>query len=137
MPLLALWSSNPATISQFTIEQVVKTAGSGTLRDGSDCSRELRLYLLEASSEKLTKYIDDCLTAHFPNSGQVLQDLVNELGRRLDYEVTNGRYQGTVNAIGHDGIWTSPEVSRSSWKSRRRTHTVSHWIRLRVIGKGY
>src|SRR3984893_11241427 len=109
MPLLALWSSNPATISQFTIEQVVKTAGSGTLRDGSDCSRELRLYLLEASSEKLTKYIDDCLTAHFPNSGQVLQDLVNELGRRLDYEVTNGRYQGTVNAIGHDGIWTSPE----------------------------
>jgi hypothetical protein len=39
----------------------------------------------------------------------VLQDLVNELGRRLDYKVTNGRYQGTTNAIGYDGIWTSPE----------------------------
>lgn len=39
----------------------------------------------------------------------VLQDLVNELGRRLDYKVTNGRYQGTVNAIGYDGIWQSPE----------------------------
>ena len=96
MPLLELWSSNPATISQFTIEQIVKTAGSGTLRDGSDCARELRLYLLEVSSEKLTEYIDDCLTAHLPNSGQVLQDLVNELGRRLDYEVTNGRYQGQL-----------------------------------------
>ena len=39
----------------------------------------------------------------------VLQDLINELGRRLDYQVTNGRYQGTVNSIGHDGIWLSPE----------------------------
>lgn len=39
----------------------------------------------------------------------VLQDLVNELGRRLDFKVTNGRYQGTTNTIGYDGIWTSPE----------------------------
>jgi len=109
MPLLELWSSNPATISQFTIEQIVKTSGSGTLQDASDCSSELRTYLLEVSSEKLAEYIDTCLTAHFPNSGRVLQDLINELGRRLDYEVTNGRYQGTVNAIGYDGIWVSPE----------------------------
>lgn len=39
----------------------------------------------------------------------VLQDLVNELGRRLDYKVTNGRYQGTVSTIGFDGLWHSPE----------------------------
>jgi hypothetical protein len=39
----------------------------------------------------------------------VLQDLVNEIGRRLDYKVTNGRYQGTSKAIGFDGIWVSPE----------------------------
>jgi hypothetical protein len=39
----------------------------------------------------------------------VLQDLINELGRRLDYSVTNGRYQGTANKIGFDGIWVSPE----------------------------
>jgi hypothetical protein len=39
----------------------------------------------------------------------VFQDLVNELARRLDYEVTNGRYQGTQNNIGFDGIWSSPE----------------------------
>ena len=39
----------------------------------------------------------------------VLQDLVNELGRRLDFAVTNGRYQGTTNAVGFDGIWRSPE----------------------------
>lgn len=34
---------------------------------------------------------------------------VNELGRRLDYKVTNGRYQGTTGTIGFDGIWISPE----------------------------
>jgi hypothetical protein len=45
----------------------------------------------------------------FEKSGIVLQDLVNELGRRLDYKVTNGRYQGTTNAIGFDGIWIAPE----------------------------
>jgi len=40
----------------------------------------------------------------------VLQDLVNELARRLDYNVTSGRYQGTPNTIGSDGIWKSPEA---------------------------
>ena len=39
----------------------------------------------------------------------VLQDLINELGRRLDYEVINGRYHGVVNDIGFDGTWLSPE----------------------------
>ena len=39
----------------------------------------------------------------------ILQDLINELGRRLDYNVKNGLYQGIVSAIGYDGIWLSPE----------------------------
>ena len=34
---------------------------------------------------------------------------MNEFGRRLDYNVTNGRYRGAANAIGHDGLWKSPE----------------------------
>src|SRR6516162_5808097 len=109
MPLLALWSSNPTAISQFTIDQVVAAAGTGDLKDSSDCAQELREYLSQVNSEKLGEYIDRCLTAHFSKAGMVLQDLINELDRRLDYKVTNGRYQGTVNAIGFDGIWLSPE----------------------------
>jgi len=109
MPLLELWTSNPAAINQFTIDQIVAAAGSGNLKDGTDCSRELREYLLRVPSAKLAEYIDRCLTEHFANSGFVLQDLVNELGRRLEYQVTNGRYQGTPSAIGFDGIWVSPE----------------------------
>lgn len=109
MPLISIWSSNPAAIDEFTIEQVVNAAGDGNLNDSSECSRELRAYLSEAKSAKLGNYVERCLTSAFTKGGMVLQDLVNELGRRLDYTVTNGRYQGTKNSIGFDGIWLSPE----------------------------
>lgn len=109
MPLIALWTSNPKAIGELSIEQIVAIAGDGNLKDFSPCSEELREYLTQADSGKLSSYVDHCLASGFPKSGLVLQDLVNELGRRLDYKVTNGRYQGTSNAIGFDGLWTSPE----------------------------
>ncbi|WFU21018.1 hypothetical protein QA649_23130 [Bradyrhizobium sp. CB1717] len=109
MPLLAFWESNPDEVSQTSIEQIVAMAGDGNLRDGSICSDELRQYLTQADTSKLASYVEHCLSNSFAKGGQVLQDLVNELGRRLDFKVTNGRYQGTVNAIGFDGIWLSPE----------------------------
>jgi hypothetical protein len=109
VPLVELWRSTPDAVSQFNIEQVVATSGDGNLRDGSLCSAELREYLRSVSSEKLFQYVDGCLTRGFNKSGPVLQDLVNELGRRLDYQVENGLYQGRINAIGFDGIWTAPD----------------------------
>ena len=109
MPLIALWTSNPKAIGELSIEQIVAIAGDGNLKDFSPCSEELREYLTQADSVKLSSYVDHCLASGFPKSGFVLQDLVNELGRRLDYKVTNGRYQGTSNTIGFDGLWTSPE----------------------------
>lgn len=109
MPLLSLWKSNAAAIDQFSIVQVVATAGDGSLRDNSECSREIQEYFSQVKSEKLADYIEQCLSSKFESGGLVLQDLVNELGRRLDYKVTNGRYQGTSNVVGFDGIWSSPE----------------------------
>jgi hypothetical protein len=94
MPLIALWASNSDAVAEFKIEQVVATAGDGNLRDGSLCSEELRNYLAQIASEKISEYVGQCLTSKFEKGGMVLQDLVNELGRRLDYKVTNGRYQG-------------------------------------------
>jgi hypothetical protein len=107
MPLIALWKSNPSAIGESTIEQVVAMAGDGSLKDESNCSLELRAYFSEIPSGKLSDYVEHCLSSGFNKSGMVLQDLVNELGRRLDYAVTNGRYQGTSNSIGFDGIWKS------------------------------
>ncbi len=109
MPLIALWKSDPATVAQFTIEQVVSFAGNGKLADSSLCSQELREYFSGIDSATLAKYADYCLTEKFEKSGQVLQDIVNEFGRRLDYKATNGLYAGKKNAVGNDGLWFSPE----------------------------
>jgi hypothetical protein len=108
MPLLSLVASSPEAVRLLTIEQVVATAGGGRLRDGTESQRELREYLRQVAVDTLATYVDHCLSNAFPKGGQVLQDIVNELGRRLEYDVTNGRYQGTTNAVGFDGIWRDP-----------------------------
>ncbi len=108
MPLLSLMESNPEAVRQLTIEQIVATAGDGRLRDGTESQQELQEYLRQVPVEALASHADYCLSSSFPKSGQVLQDIVNELGRRLEYDVTNGRYQGTANAVGFDGIWHEP-----------------------------
>lgn len=109
MPLLSLWDSNPNAVTQLNIEQIVATAGDGKLRDDSTASLELRSFLAQVTVDKLSEYAEHCLINSFPKSGLVLQDIVNEFGRRLDYKVENGRYQGVVGGIGYDGIWSSQE----------------------------
>lgn len=104
MPLTSIFKSTPESVDKFNIEQVVSVAGDGVLKDDSSCSAELRDYLGMIGTEKISSYIDHCLTSGFAKSGLVLQDLVNELGRRLDYQAINGRYQGVTNQIGFDGI---------------------------------
>jgi len=109
MALLKLWNSDPGAIGELSIEQILATAGDGNLKDETACSAEIRKYIAEISTTKLSNYVDHCLSSSFNKSGFVLQDLINELGRRLDYSVTNGRYQGVVNTVGFDGLWLSPE----------------------------
>lgn len=109
MPLITFWRSAPEGIAELTVEQIVANAGDGNLRDGSSASNEFRQFLGEISSDKLAEYAADCLNRSFPKSGQALQDIINELGRRLEYDVENGKYQGTTNSVGYDGLWRSPE----------------------------
>lgn len=105
MPLLDLMRDSPTAVDKFTIEQAVAMAGDGDVRDGSNCSNELREYLSSISSDKLFEHVDYCLSSSFKHSGRVLQDIVNELGRRLGYNVKHGRYHGKTNTINYDGVW--------------------------------
>lgn len=107
MPLLSILSNNPGEVYSLTIEQIVAVCGKGKLADSSECSTELRGFFIQAPSERLFEYIETCLDETFDKSGFVLQDLVNELGRRLDFTVENGLYSGKQNAIGFDGIWST------------------------------
>lgn len=106
--LVTLLNANRAQVDAFSIEQIVALCGNGKLADNSETCVELRDYLQIAQSENLFKYLETCLRAGFDKSGMVLQDIVNEFGRRLDYNVENGLYQGRSNAIGYDGLWTAP-----------------------------
>jgi hypothetical protein len=90
----------------MTLEAIVRIAGDGQLRDGSETSIEFRQFLTEVESEKLAEYATHCIENGFNGSGQVLQDVINEIGRRLGFVAENGRYQGVRNDIGYDGIWS-------------------------------
>jgi hypothetical protein len=109
MPLLDLVENSFETVLKLNIQQVVSNAGDGRLRDGSLCSDELRQFLSLVPSEKLQEYIDGCLNQSFENSGLVLQELVNELGKRLEYDIEPGLYQGRRNQVGFDGIWQTAQ----------------------------
>jgi hypothetical protein len=106
-PLFALLKSAPDQIDSLSITQIVPLCGNGKLSDSSTCSSQLREYFNIAKSENLAKYLETCLDTPFERSGFVLQDIVNEFGRRLDYSVENGLYQGKAKAIGFDGLWTN------------------------------
>ena len=86
MPLLELWASNPSSIEKMNLETIVRMAGEqGGLKDGSEAEREFRTYLSEVDADALASYADTCLNDGFQGSGQVLQDIVNEIGRRLGF----------------------------------------------------
>lgn len=109
MALLQLLSRNADEIFQLELPQVLALCGNGQLTDGSECSEELRAFLKQAPSSKLFSYAETCLQRGFERSGFVLQDLINELGRRLDYSVENGLYKGRQNTVGFDGLWRTPD----------------------------
>jgi hypothetical protein len=57
----------------------------------------------------LVRYAGECLAGSFSDSGYALQDIVNEVGRRLGFSVTDGRYRGTSAHVGFDGLWHFPK----------------------------
>lgn len=105
MALIDLWQKDRAQLAEKHIQQVIAFAGDGKLSDDSAASSELRIFLRNVPSDLLATYVGQCLQESFQNSGFALQDLVNEIGRRLDFAVTPGRYRGTSAHLGHDGIW--------------------------------
>ena len=87
------------------VQQLVGFCGNGKLTNDSDCSKEFCDFLGEQNEAKLAEHANYCLENSFEKSGFVLQDVVNEIGRRIAYDVENGLYTGKKNDIGFDGIW--------------------------------
>jgi hypothetical protein len=109
MALVDLWNSSQDQLKQKHVQQIIAFAGDGRLLDGSEASKEFRSFLAQVSSNLLARYADECLSDSFTNSGYALQDVVNQIGKRLGFRVTDGRYRGTTAHIGFDGLWRFPD----------------------------
>ena len=80
-------------------------SGDGVLRDGSETSSQFRQLLQNVSADDITRYVDECLGNKYKQGGLILQDLVNEIGRRLGFSIEDGFYRGGGKKIGFDGVW--------------------------------
>src|SRR3990170_7534933 len=108
MALKDIWINSPEQRKDKLVSQVIAFAGTGKLRDGGDASSEFREFLSLVPSTLLSRYVEECLTK-FDDSGLALQDVVNEIGRRLGFEVDSGVYRGSAGKTGFDGIWRTED----------------------------
>jgi hypothetical protein len=104
-----LWEKSKETFETKSLQQILSFAGDGKLRDGNSTSTEFRELIDHVPSKILKKFADDCLKEKFDDSGFALQDVLNQIGSRLNFKIENGLYRGRQNEIGYDGIWTSKE----------------------------
>ena len=93
MALIDLWNSSRDQLEDKHIQQIIAFAGDGRLRDGNATSEELRQFLSVAPSAFLSRYVDECLAGSFSDSGFALQEVVNQVGHRLGFNVEYGRYR--------------------------------------------
>src|SRR5580658_8981939 len=100
MALTELWKTAQNEIAEKHIQQVIGFAGDGKLRDGGTASKEFRGFLTLVPSHFLVRYAGECLNDKFEGSGFALQDIINEVGKRLGFRVEQGRYRGTPGEIG-------------------------------------
>ena len=107
MALIDLWNSDRQQITDKRIDQLIAFAGEGRLRDRNSTSEEFRTLLKVVSSDVIGQWLHECLEIRFTDFGFVLQDTVNEVGRRLGFDVTHGVYRGHSNE-GYDGLWQIP-----------------------------
>lgn len=108
MSLLSLWKTSESLLQEKSVKQIIAIAGNGKLADGNETSSEFRGLLSKISSDVLSRYAEECLSESFQDSGLVLQDTINEIGRRLGFGVQDGRYRGRSGDIGNDGLWKLP-----------------------------
>jgi len=106
--LIDHWQANQAEFQTKKVHQILTWAGDGHLLDGNTASLDFRNLLKQLPVEVLKAYSDECVVGAFKDSGLALQDIINEVGHRLDFQMTHGKYRGSSAEPGHDGLWRLP-----------------------------
>lgn len=105
--LINAWNE---TQKRFTmsLKQVVNIAGDGTL-ENEDSICELRQFFSMIDLQTMERLLGECYHKDkkykFDTRGFAFQDLINEMGHRLGYQIVNGLYRGRKNEVGFDGLW--------------------------------
>ena len=68
-------------------------------------TKELRKLFSIIPISQIEKYANECREEKFEENGFIFQDLVNELGKRIGYQVEFGVYRGKKGKNGFDGLW--------------------------------
>lgn len=129
--LIDLYQENKEFFIEKKLQNIITLCGDGKLRDNSPASMEFRSYLTIIPTQLLIKYCRDCLSESFTDGGIALQDIINQMGTRLNYEVENGLYQGKKNEIGFDGIWRGKDGHNLIIESKT---TDAYRINLDTLG---
>lgn len=111
MALTQLWKSAPGELQEKHIQQVISFAGDGKLRDGGTASKEFRDFLASVPASFLARYATECLNEKFDSGCFALQDVINEIGKRIGFRIEQGRYRGSPTELGFDGLWFSADGS--------------------------
>lgn len=92
---------------ELTLDRIVSLAGDWN--DDSRASEQFREIIgdEQTTTEEIEAYLHEAIEGTEQHHNQALQDLVNNIGRRLGFEVEYGVYQGRTDTIGFDGHWTS------------------------------
>jgi len=109
--LLQAWLQQKDFLRDKSISQIVAVTSDGIIKDANATSTQLREFFSHIKAEQIGKYVDECLSSKpFEQSGFVLQDLVNQAGSRLGFDVEYGLYRGIQGKIGFDGIWRARDA---------------------------
>ena len=136
--LLENYKTHKETVLKWKLIQCIHACGDGVLKDNSKCSDEFRQFLNIIDFSHLKKLATECVNSKDKDlkdiKGFILQDIVNELGKRLDYKVETGLYRGIRGSIGHDGLWTCEDRKNDDIIAEVKT-SIAHQIDLDPTNK--
>lgn len=132
--LTDLYMAASSTILNMKLRQAVYLAGDGVFLH-EESYLDFRDYLENIDILTMGRFIEEALSDNksdkFPERGYALQDIVNEIGKRLGFKVTNGLYKGTRGEEnGLDGLWESSDGTFIIMESKT---TDSYSLDIKVV----
>lgn len=110
--LTRFYDEHPNSCKEMKLKQVASFAGDGNMLHKATYE-DLRDFFSKIDLPMFEKFVNEALSLEkedkFDDRGFVLQDLVNEMGRRLGYIVTHGLFKGKKGDNGFDGLWKAPD----------------------------